>query len=369
MRIAYVALGVEPKNMTGGVGRKIESQTTIWTEMGHTARLFALVPDYEKSGVYSYGATSSVPVLREITRAVSRSKALGRMLADVDKFQADVIYLRCGAYIFALHELFWLAPVVMELNTNDIAESAGRGRYAYWFNLLTRGILLRRAAGLVAVTQEIADIPENRRYGKPMRAIGNGIDLRQYKPLPAPKNECPVITLVGSPRQPWHGADKLIRLAEKCGDLKVDIVGYGRSDIPGKVPENVELHGFLDEAGVRGVLAKSDVACGSLAIHRTSMKEASSLKVREALAYGIPVMFGYRDMDFADSKSECILELPCTEDNVLSHAEQIRAFAYKMRGKRVKRGDVASRIDQRGKEETRVQFLEQVVENRRHAGS
>ena len=80
------------------------------------------------------------------------------------------------------------------------------------------------------------------------------------------------------------------------------------------------------------------------------MQEGSTLKVPEALAYGIPVMLGYRDSGLAGLNSECILELPNTEDNVSSNAERIRSFAYSMVGRRIRREDVAPCIDQRLKE-------------------
>ena len=53
------------------------------------------------------------------------------------------------------------------------------------------------------------------------------------------------------------------------------------------------------------------------------------------------------------------------EDNVELYAEQIRSFAYQMRGKRLDRDAVASRIDQRNKEDARLAFFEQIVQKMR----
>jgi glycosyltransferase involved in cell wall biosynthesis len=288
---------------------------------------------------------------------------------DVRKYRPDIIYLRCGAYVFPLHTLFSLAPVVLELNSNDVAQRSLRGPYAYWANILTRGFVLGNVSGLVAVTREIADLPANARFKKPVRVIGNGIDLRQYEPLAPARNTAPVITMVGSSGMVWHGADKLINLAEMCNDLRINIVGYEPADFIRAVPANVTLHGFLNRAAVANVLMGSDVACGSLALHRNDMYEGSTLKVREALAYGIPVMLGYSDVDLADIQNECILELPNTEDNVISHAVEIRSFAHRMMGRRLDREAVASRIDQCPKEETRLDFFDEVTKKSRHASA
>ncbi|HTP01512.1 MAG TPA: glycosyltransferase, partial [Anaerolineales bacterium] len=295
MRIAYVALGVEPRNLAGGVGRKLRTQTAIWAELGHAARLFALVPECPDPEIYTYSPASWAPGLKGLTRSLSRSRSLHSLMGDVRDFRPDIIYLRAGAYIYPLHSLFSIDPVVMELNSNDIVQKSLQGRYAYWSNVLTRGILLGRAAGLIAVTREIGELPGNRRYRKPTRVIGNGIDLRDFESMPAPTHSVPTVTLVGSPGMPWHGVDKLVRLAELCPDLNICIGGYGPEDIDVTLPTNVRAIGFLEPRAVRDVLRETDVACGSLALHRNNMQEGSTLKVPEALAYGIPVLLGYRD--------------------------------------------------------------------------
>jgi glycosyltransferase involved in cell wall biosynthesis len=288
------------------------------------------------------------------------------MIEDVRKFRADIIYLRCGVYLFPVHTLLALAPAVLELNSNDVAERALRGWYARLFNLLTRGLVLRNAAALVAVTREIVELPANQRYGKPSRVIGNGIDLEQYDPLPPPSHTIPALTLVGSAGMAWHGVDKLVRLAEMYADLKINIVGYRPREVGRFLPANVKAYGFLDPLGVKDVLRETDVACGSLALHRNNMQEGSTLKVPEALAYGIPVLLGYHDTDLAGLKTECILQLPNTEDNVAANAEQIRSFAYRMRGRRIRREDISARIDQRAKEQDRLAFFDEIVRNSRH---
>ena len=145
--------------------------------------------------------------------------------------------------------------------------------------------------------------------------------------------------------------------------MDIHIVGYTARDFKDELPFNVHIHGFLDRTGVMDVLAKSDVACGSLALHRNHIQEASPLKVREAAAYGIPLVLAYRDPDLMNLRSECLLQLPNTEDNVLSHVEQIRSFAHQMMGKRIQREAIAGLIDQSHKEDLRLAFFGEVLKN------
>jgi len=57
--------------------------------------------------------------------------------------------------------------------------------------------------------------------------------------------------------------------------------------------------------GITGLVAviinyvkRADVAIGALATYRKGMKETSTLKVREYLAYGLPVILDHHDPDF-----------------------------------------------------------------------
>jgi len=42
MRIAYIGINLNYKNLTSGVGKKLRQQQQIWREYGHDARLFVI---------------------------------------------------------------------------------------------------------------------------------------------------------------------------------------------------------------------------------------------------------------------------------------------------------------------------------------
>ena len=368
MHIAFIAPYIDNETMQGGVGGKIRSQIQYWQNRGHEVQLFVLSPDeilVENCNAFRYGPSTSLPVILALSRTISRSRAALKLMDSVQNYRPDLIYMRFGRYIYPIHRLKKLAPVILELNTDDINQDRFLGWPLYWFNRSTRGLEINNCAGLIAVSQEIANLPVNKMYNKPVRVIANGIDLKQYLVLPPSENKRPVITIVGSPGMIWHGIDKLIWLGEKCSDLRINIVGYHASDITQDTPSNVQIHGFLDRDGVKDVLMKTDVACGSLALHRKNMQEASPLKVREALAYGIPILLGYRDTDLSNLDNEYILQIPNTEDNVMAHSEQIRSFAYNMMGKRIRRELIANLIDQDPKEKARLAFFDEIVKNDR----
>lgn len=362
MRIAYVTVHVAPEIMQGGVGKKIRTQMSIWRELGHEVTLFSLTPDeipFPEERQFVFDAKINL-----LKRETNRALGLMRMLDAIRAYKPDIIYLRFGLYSYPLHRLFKIAPVVLETNSDDRVEYSTRGRFFYWLNRLTRGLIFGPAAGVIAPTRELTRIYPLKK-NQAVTVISNGVDVDAVEILPLPNNDKPVLTLVGSPGMNWHGMDKLIRFAQTNPDVVVNIVGYSAKDIDMTIPANTTMHGYLSYAQIRDVLAKTDVACGTLALHRKNMQEACPLKVREAVLYGVPLILAYHDIDLSDLNLPTILQIPNTEDNFLSHIEQIRVFAFAMMGKRLDFNVVAPYLDQRKKEEARLAFFEKVMAGNR----
>lgn len=363
MRIAYVVLHLDGKIMQGGVGKKIAVQVGMWKELGHSARVFLHSPDrIELPDTVTHTYQQDVNGKRNILhREFSRYRALRAMINEVQTYQPDVIYLRYGMFSFPLHLLFRIAPVIVELNGDDVNEYRYRGMFYYFLNRMTRHFTLGPAAGFVALSREIAELACNIKYHKPVLVLANGIDMDAYAPLPAPGNERPCLGMVFSDLFPWHGLDKLIWLAGKYPDLNIELAGYGLKEERGRLPSNVHYHGFLEPDGLHQMMSRIDVSVGTLALHRKMMQEASPLKVREALACGIPCVLAYKDTDLADLEAEFLLQIPNCEDNIVTYAEEIFAFARRMQGKRVDRQAVGTRIDQRRKEDQRLRFMNKII--------
>lgn len=362
MRIAYITVHIAPEIMRGGVGKKIQTQMGIWREWGHEVTLFSLTPaeiPFPEERQFIFEAQTSL-----LKREINRASGLMRMLGSIREYQPDVIYLRFGLYSYPLHRLFGIAPTILEINSDDRVEYAARGKFFYWLNRLTRGLTFAPAAGIVAPTRELISIFPLK-ANQPRAVISNGVDMKIVEVLPPPQNDKPALTLVGTPGMNWHGVDKLLRFAQASPDVCVNIVGYSAGDVDMPIPPNVTMHGFLSYAQIREVFLKTDVACGTLALHRKNMQEACPLKVREAVLYGLPLLLAYHDTDLSEVNLPTILQIPNTEDNLVTHAEPIRRFARAMMGKRVDLDAVAPYLDQRKKEEARLAFFEQALAGKR----
>jgi len=362
MRIASINLHW-PRTKDSGVGKKLDQQIRLWKAGGHEARLFMHTSRYAPLSDLIPAEVIPYDSVGKLGTEFNRAKAARELVMSVQVFQPDVIYLRLAMYVYPVHQLTRIAPVVGEINTNDLEQHKELGTVLSLYNRLTRGILLKRVSGLVSVSEELARDASYISYRKPMRVISNGIDLSAFLPLDAPNNETPRMVFIGTPGYSWHGVDKLVELARTFPDLHIDIVGYDQLPEHAPLPQNLTLHGCLNADSYRKVMAGCDLAISTLALHRKGMEEACPLKTRECLAYGLPMVLPYVDTDLKDLDCDFLLKIPNKEDNIQTHGQIIRDFAYRMRGRRVKRNLIAS-IDQVAKEAERIRFFEEIASSR-----
>lgn len=359
MRIAYVSLHW-PRTRNSGVGKKIQSQISIWNQMGHQARLFMHSTPHQLISDFIDGDYFFYPLEGKIKTEIYRIRAMREMLLGLEKFRPDVIYLRDGMYVYPMHQLADIAPVIEEINTNDLTQHEELGEIYSLYNRLTRGFILRNVHGLVTVSQELADSSAFTKYRKLTCVIANGIKLDKFPLLPPASNTIPHLVFIGSPNNLWHGADKLILLANLIPDIHIDIIGYNHLPHYVTLPQNITLHGYLEFEDYQKILASADVAISSLGLHRIHLNEASTLKSRECLAFGLPLVIAYQDTDLKNMDYDFLLRIPNREDNIQTHAQTIRDFAYRMQGHRVDRKQIAE-LNQSAKEKKRIEFFEGIV--------
>ena len=348
MRIAYVAhwdVGRE-----SGVLKKMAMQTRLWQEKGQDVRLFALS---KSPGIWE--GFGSIP-----THVVARGNILARQgnwsdLANaVLAWKPDVCYMRFTTFYPALGRMLRKVPTIFEINSDDLLEYRLRlSRSRYRYHRTTRGLILRRARGLVVVGEQLAR--NFRRFDKPVIVISNGIDLREYQVLPVSTSATPRLAFMGY-GQAWDGVDKVHRLAEAFPKWRFELVG---PPAPPSVPANIRYHGVLRQSEYKQILTHCHIGIGPLALHRKGMNETSALKTTEYLAYGLPTIVGYRETDFAEA-TPFLLEIPNTEDNIERCAPQIADWVKQWKHRRVLHSQIAH-IDATNKEDKRLAFFHTIL--------
>jgi hypothetical protein len=359
MRIAYVSLHW-PRTRNSGVGKKIQAQMGSWTAIGHEVRLFMHTSNHEPisdlvEADYFFYATAG-----KIKAEISRINATSKMITAIRDFHPDLIYLRYGIYVYPIHRLADIAPVVEEMTTNDLSQHEGLGSIYSLYNRLTRGIILSRASGLVCLSNELAKSSFNTTFQKPTKVVGDGIEMKKLQPLPAPNNLQPQLVFIGSPGSIWQGVDKLPFLARAFPDMGIHIIGYDHIDGVNSLPNNIKLYGYLKTEEYRKILAGMDCAIGSLGLHRINLNESSPLKTRECLALGLPMILPYKDTDLDDLNCDFLLKIPNREDNIQTHTQAIYDFACQVRGRRVDR-KLIQNLDQTSKEVIRTAFFQELL--------
>ena len=354
MRIAYVARW--DISHESGILKKIVAQIQSWVVAGHEVHLFAFSP-----GSSVWTGMQGIPLTAFHQDNLS-SRLLSRAAVQrpVLEWRPDVIYLRWSTYYPAWEALVNRVATVVELNGDDVTENRLSLPYPlYAVHRLTRGRLLQRARGFVSVTRELAESPRYAVYEKPTVVIGNGVEIARYRVLPAPANPKPRLVFLGYSDCAWHGLDKLRTLALSNPDWHIDVVGSPADGDKGHSAPNLHFHGHLARTEYEPLLLLADAALSTLALHRKGMDEASPLKTREYLAYGLPTIIGYDDTDFPNGHP-LMLRLPNTPNNVASRIDEIRAFVEKARGKRVERNSI-QHLDVAEKEHARLGFLASMV--------
>jgi glycosyltransferase involved in cell wall biosynthesis len=348
MKIAYVAQ-LEADRETG-VNKKIIDQVTAWERSGHQARLFALSPSSERWGGWQ-GVPIEIESYASAPRGVMASQRLARAVRD---FSPDIVYYRMGVCYPGFQTLARTRPTVVEVNSDNEREARVRMGFVKYRIFLAAGRrLLKRAIGAVSVSQSVGEAL--RAQGMEVLVLGNSIDMSRVRAAPPPANPAPRLIFLGSLGCVWHGVDKLKAAAVRFPHWTFDVVGLTPADVSGPLPQNVVFHGFLPASKYERLLSAADVALGTLALHRKGMKDTTSLKVREYLAAGLPVISGHPDPDFT-TEVPYLLELPNSESNVSANLDRIEHFVLRWRGLRVQRSDVLH-LDISAKERQRLAFF------------
>jgi hypothetical protein len=338
LRIAYLAHGVGGRDT--GVHAKILSQASTWAALDQELDVGIFVRCEAGDEDDWLGQPHVVAVSSSRFGIIGRFFAREALSRTLTRWEPDVIYTRQSTPSPSVIALMGRIPTVVEINTLDLAELRLRSPIRYLYSRVTRDFMLRRAAGLIAVSGEIARHPTVTRLGLPVTIVPNGINLAAHPILGPTGNAIPRLVFLGTPGHPWHGLDKIARLGSRFPSWTIDLIGPSPSDVPG-LPANVIAHGSLDRGALLPIMAAADVAIGSLALHRNLMDEASPLKVADYLAYGVPAIIAYTDSRFPRG-APFLLQLPNTEDNVDTSADDIHEFVERWRGRRVAREDIAS---------------------------
>lgn len=324
MNIAYLYLG--RLSVGSGVHKKILMQIKQWESMGHNVKVYHASIDSVDTFQNDFVDNTFEHISNIMLYRVS--------FCDEIREFADVAYMRYSFICFDIWNLMRSVPTFIEINSDEEQEykldwhKNFKSKIKYGWNFFNRFLLMSVARGKVCVTYELAKREMQKNPKIPNIVIPNAV-LDEYHRREQKKHDVPVLLFIGSPNQEWHGVDKILYLAKKTVDsLHFIIIGPDLKNM--KLSSNVEAYGILAKSEYEKFFAIADAGISTLALHRNGMNEACSLKTREYLSWGLPVIVGYEDTAFI-GKDDCkwICKLPNLEDNVSNNIGLIKGFAYK----------------------------------------
>lgn len=230
-------------------------------------------------------------------------------------------------------------------------------------------LVLGKVKFIVGVTNEIAEYEQQRAWGKKPKklVVSNGFDVESSAVREIPKydgSELKLLMLVGSIKgSDWNGIDYIVEgIRNYRGNTKITFYLGGEMESNPYPNDNFFVSlGYLKGEEMTNYLNSCHIALGAFALSRKNIKEASTLKFREYISKGIPVVYGYDDTD-GDALCNKGLALKLPEDEQVdmgkviefanqifsnsNHADEIRKFAKNNIDFSIKMKQLASEVEQ-----------------------
>jgi len=308
-------------SVNSGVVQKIKEQAKQWKENGHTVFFVSTITmsvyNHKYELIYSLKKLDfNFGKVGTAIKLLYSSYYLSKLL---NKIEIDMIYMRYRLYMPFFSNILKKYPVIMEINSDDILEYKISSKVKYIYNLLTRDLILKNVNAFVSVSNELKE--KFLYLNKPITVIANGIDISCCN-VHIPNNTKPVLVFIGTPNQPWHGLDKIEKIAQKLDWCQFHIIGT-----KGVSTDNVKYFGYLNQEKSLDIIKQSDIGIGTLSLYKTSLMEASPLKTRQYLACGLPLIYAYIDTDLKEDLTFA-LQLNNQENNI--DIEKIENFIHRV---------------------------------------
>jgi len=158
---------------------------------------------------------------------------------------------------------------------------------------------LNHVAGIVGVTQEILDYEVARRVGNspPTFVYPNGRLVDD--PALLDRRHGIRLAFVASEFASWMGLEDLLHaLLDHSGEVTLDVVGplsEAQRDLCAR-DSRVRPLGVLGQIELGELLEEASVGVATLRVDRKGLKQSCTLKVRDYLAAGVPVVSGHDDV-------------------------------------------------------------------------
>jgi hypothetical protein len=322
INVVYIYLG--NYHQESGVTKKLSGWFNAFDKQKISWKLFALSSNVEKEEVK--GENYNFLPMNYLTEP---KQLYNRLSSFVSENKADVYLFR---YPLANRHLYKLCKnhkqvFTIEHNTKELPEVWHQAFFwvrkfkvrptPSYLKLIYKTLVvsvfeewyygkkvLSLARNGIAVTNEISKYELSRYSNYHCKVVANGIDTTEVKYFNRQFTEGEILNIVIIVDAPvaWHGIDLILESINKYnGNRKFELVIIGSISEADKViaqkVKQVNYVGYLQNTEREVYFQNAHIGLGSFALYRKKLNEASTLKVREYLASGLPVCIGHKDTD------------------------------------------------------------------------
>lgn len=222
---------------------------------------------------------------------------------NVNRFDFIIIRRAPLDFFTPILLLFWSSKVSYICHTDELSLLRNRSYVFYYIEKCIRIVFFRKLKFFVAVTREIATL-NSRFLSRTCRVLllPNGVVEFPKIDGPRSKSDEVVVCFVASKFYDWNGLEALLKDFEVHPFLNVKLKLAGAIS----ASQNLAVQG-IDRVFHLDTISEDkghfysdcDVALGAFKLSKVGITEACTLKIREALSYGIPVYSGHRDVAFS----------------------------------------------------------------------
>ena len=288
MKVLHIVSEYGSKNR--GVPQKVVRTVDAWKRFGIEADFINFAS--AQIGNAGLGLEDSFKPRFRGEWIVEMHRRTKKVLEVLKQAKPDLVYTREMVWSPGFLSIMNEFKVVIEVNSDRGNELRSNSLAAAAFWNMTSKSIHRRAAGLICVTNELAE-----KFGLasiPTTVIANAVEVPKVLPKRSLSSNRPlVLMLVGSPSS-WIGLDRFSALSELLPEFDFVICGDLRA-YAGKISETVRVMPPCNGKVLEELLSKTCVSFGTLALSRNGMVEACPLKSRTSLAAGIPLIYAYKD--------------------------------------------------------------------------
>jgi len=298
-----------------------------------------------------------------LSNLVHDLRTSGDLTRGLAEFQPDLICSRWLTPVPGLvGKLRRIAPVVFEVHSNDIEETAAGRPLHVLYTKAFRGRELRGGSGGCFVTRELAGLSVYSSIPGPRGSFGNGTALTQ-RATPVPQ-QTPIIGMAVGQAHGWSGLDRFSDLAEQLPEMSWVAVcpQSAYADVSGAVSPSVTVRGTRSMDEYYDEVRSWTVAIGTMALDRKGLSSATPLKVRDYVGLGVPTVLPYWDDDLGEVSDPLLANLAGkNQASVLVKPGFLRDFASAALGQNL-RPDTSSAVSITAIESRRVQFFRTIAQ-------